>query len=499
MKWLLGSAHALLLMVVVCGTVCGCGDAAQQLPPSWQESQPPPEQRSPGGEDGGFSPVDAGVPEPRDAGVVSSSPPEIMESWQSVSSVRGEGTVTLRVQAQPPREGTLTFSWQSLTGSFDVPTTTAIASEIVWTAPACGVGLSTHAVQVSLRHSSGLSSSKPFEISVECPRWNSAGGMVMARHDHTASLLPSGKVLVVGRYTGDRYNSAEEFNPANRSWALVADMERARRGHTASVLASGKVLVAGGYNNLEGIIKNTELYDPAASSSRPWTQAGDMNAIRTAHTATLLPSGKVLVVGGFGEGGALKTAELFDPASNRWSLTGEMAQGRYGHTATLLPSGKVLVVGGYGARGELAEAELYDPGLDAWTSAGSLVPARAYHAAVLLRSGQVLVAGGGTRDAALYNPSSNSWSPVESMSKARLHHTATLLPSGKVLVAGGMDAISLSSAEVYDPDSKRWSSTAPLATARSHHAALLLPSGQVLVAGGHAGSGPLNSAELYVP
>lgn len=32
------------------------------------------------------------------------------------------------------------------------------------------------------------------------------------------------------------------------------------------------------------------------------------------------------------------------------------------HTATLLPSGKVLVAGGFNATGALASAELYDPG-----------------------------------------------------------------------------------------------------------------------------------------
>jgi hypothetical protein len=36
-----------------------------------------------------------------------------------------------------------------------------------------------------------------------------------------------------------------------------------------------------------------------------------------------------------------------------------MASFRYGHTATLLPNGKVLVLGGWGVRGVLATAEVY--------------------------------------------------------------------------------------------------------------------------------------------
>ena len=51
------------------------------------------------------------------------------------------------------------------------------------------------------------------------------------------------------------------------------------------------------------------------------------------------------------------SAELYDPASGTWRATGSMGTALHAHTATLLPSGRVLVAGGccYLA------AELYDP------------------------------------------------------------------------------------------------------------------------------------------
>ena len=65
------------------------------------------------------------------------------------------------------------------------------------------------------------------------------------------------------------------------------------------------------------------------------------------------------------------------------------------HTATMLPNGKVLVVGGYNSSGNtIGSAELYDPGTGTWSATGSLAAVRAFHTATLLASGKVLVAGG---------------------------------------------------------------------------------------------------------
>ena len=182
-----------------------------------------------------------------------------------------------------------------------------------------------------------------------------------------------------------------------------------------------------------------------------------MNTGRSFHTATLLPSGKVLVAGGVGGSGAPTSAELYDPASDSWTTTtGSLNTGRYFHTATLLPSGKVLVAGGNSGSGPLTSAELYDPASNTWTTASSLIAARNSQTATLLPSGKVLVAGGYDGSAAinsaeLYDPATGTWSRAGNLTTARYQHTATLLPSGKVMVAGGYSngGITLASAELY--------------------------------------------------
>ena len=131
-----------------------------------------------------------------------------------------------------------------------------------------------------------------------------------------------------------------------------------------------------------------------SSAQAAWTTNSPLAVAREIHTGTLLPSGKVLVVGGFGSSGATNSAELYDPATGKWAATGGLLTKRGYHTATLLPNGKVLVAGGYGTSSFLSSSELYDPVAGTWTSTGTMAAARYGHTATLLTNGLVLVAGG---------------------------------------------------------------------------------------------------------
>jgi hypothetical protein len=100
---------------------------------------------------------------------------------------------------------------------------------------------------------------------------------------------------------------------------------------------------------------------------------------RRFHTATLLADGTVLVAGGYSccltPSSTQGSAEVYDPAMGSWHSTGSLNQTRYGHTATLLPTGTVLVAGGQNDTSYLASAELYSPGAAAApTSTGTPTP-----------------------------------------------------------------------------------------------------------------------------
>jgi hypothetical protein len=283
------------------------------------------------------------------------------------------------------------------------------------------------------------------------------------------------------------------------TWSAAGNLANGRTVLAGALLPSGKVLVMGGGDTTHGALASAELYDPGTNT---WNAAASMSALRAGHTASTLLSGKVLVTGGLSptssapntnSANILASAELYDPATDQWSAAGSMSMPRIGHTATVLPNGKVLVVGIPTAY-PTQSADLYDPATNTWSSAGSPLVGRSQPTATLLLSGKVLVAGGEDKNgtalasAELYDPATNTWSAAGSMAHQRSQYAATLLSSGKVLVAGGdITSAGTSDAELYDPGTDTWSMAGSLTTIRSAFTATLLPNGQVLAA---AGGGP---------
>jgi Tol biopolymer transport system component len=292
----------------------------------------------------------------------------------------------------------------------------------------------------------------------------------------------------------------QQPSSVNAAWTNAGTLVFGRYGHTATLLSSGKVLVVGGYG-VAGFLASAELYDPTTNS---WTIAGSLADPRANHTATLLPNGKVLIAGGDrGFSFPSVTAEVFDPATGRSTATGQVYSARSYHTATLLPNGKVLVAGGLVGFDVIPTVELYDYLTNSWTNGPSLNEARRAHTATLLQNGKVLVAGGvkgeptALAGAELYNPATNTWTGGGTLTTARYYHAATLLPNGKVSILGGISGLaSLAGVESYDPDTNAWSKSGSLNLECSPCLATTLQNGKVFVFGETFGG---SMAEIYDP
>ena len=238
--------------------------------------------------------------------------------------------------------------------------------------------------------------------------WTVTGNLLESHSYHTATLLTDGTVLVVGG--GMNLNSTELYDPGLRTWTYSTPLAVGRYSHSATLLPNGKVLVMGGFNpaGIGASLTRSELFTPGSPGT--WSQAViSLNQGRFSHTATLLPNGKVLVIGGAGSNGiAINSVELCDltlPLPATCTPTTPLNTARLIHTATLLPNGKVLVMGGDDINNnELSSAELYDPTVTPTTSTqmvgvpgtplGPLTTPRDNFTATLLSNGSVLAAGG---------------------------------------------------------------------------------------------------------
>lgn len=359
--------------------------------------------------------------------------------------------------------------------------------------------------------------------------WQLGPGMAAGRYAPTATLLPSGKVLVAGGYNGTScITSMQLFDPATNAWTPAPSLSTGRDFATATLLNTGSVLIAGGYSTYYGSLSSVQLYNPS-SNAFVRVKYG-MTTPRELFTATLLSNGNVFLAGGYRTGyGTLASAEIYNASTGAFSRTGSMQTpyGRFGHDAVPIPgTTKILVVGGKeqtpGGWHPLATAELYDTATGAFSPTGSMAYRRDRCRAVWVPfAGKILVTGGKGEAVSAYvsgdggdvlpcewyDPASGQFTPGPSLTNGRMAHTLTVLNDNSILVAGGYGTSfggTTTTAERSNFLTNVWQPAASMTDSGHDQAAVMLKDGRVLKVGGKrvlpggAVDYPTTS-ELYTP
>ncbi len=374
-------------------------------------------------------------------------------------------------------------------------------------------------------------------------------------------------------------------------------LHEARIWPAAAATGSGRTIIAGGANQGTDCGAGCTLYQASAAADLFDTGTGvifpapRLNSARLLASATVLPDGRVLVVGGarrlrvmagepfpllVDEADLVPTYEVYQPELERWvEKPLPERQGRIFHSATALPDGRVLVIGG-GVDFESArdDALLFDP---AGESVGDFEPIadpmatpRLGHSAVWVEdrllvlggavvinksaveefvpaeqggnfselpdgdapinlffaaarvnplwADEIVLAGGSIGDgeggllvpsidnAWIYSVSAGTAEALDALQAPRLMPAAAVLGDGSILFAGGYTDLELSpggSLEIYDPATGGLrvpagaDGEAALSVARGGCAAAAVGDGRALLAGGAGPSGPLASGELF--
>jgi len=229
-------------------------------------------------------------------------------------------------------------------------------------------------------------------------------------------------------------------------------------------LADGKLLAVGSVDVPGGPIgPEAQIIDP--SDSEPtWRLVSPMNVPRFGFSMVLLANGEVLVVGGItqaiGLGVMSSDAERYDLVNDRWRKVASLPVPRVGEVLIRLPSGRVLLAGGCGngwyncedpSRPPTADAWIYEPDQDVWRPTSPMNHPHALPSAVILDSGKVLVAGGNYKATVqgktdyypsptpeIFDPDSETWSSTGPMPHYVYGSAAMVkLHSGAVLFMGG--------------------------------------------------------------
>jgi hypothetical protein len=370
-------------------------------------------------------------------------------------------------------------------------------------------------------------------------------------------------ILLVFLVTGLAH--AMEYIPRNNEFSRIANMKYPRSGHYSILLKDGRVLIIGGTTTSGGTVTTTvEIYDPLKKNF--YLTDNLKGDIKEGYTATLLQDGKVLITGGVtyvesrkGSGTYLPESisilEVYDPNTNKFSIVAHMKTPRKNHSATLLPTGEVLIVGGENNKGKiLRSAELYNPKTNKTRYVANTIYPHSLHSAILTKEG-ILITGNRnqliedlSKKSELYDFLNNKFIPVGELNYARVapnlillknndvlisggtlsqqyremvemydHKTqknyvvgkfknirwgysSVLLKNGKVLFTGGaspgLDIRYLNTAEIFDPNLKTFTKIKNMKDARSSHESTLLNDGKVLITGGWTGK-VLKTAEIY--
>ncbi len=291
-----------------------------------------------------------------------------------------------------------------------------------------------------------------------------------ARFEHTATMLPDGRVLIAGgRYLefgsdhevlSEGLRSVEIFDPVTRTWSAGPEMARRRERHVALGLADGRVLVAGGNYSEDGPLRDPtgEIFDPRTGE---WSAPFDLPLEPS--SAVVLLDGTVLILGHDDEAFSNKGySTTFDPERGAFGPVRRVTGVSIGSMATLLRNGRVLAAGSWRGYGDgppelRPEAAIYDPGTGTWTATTPMREARQPASLVTVDDGRALIVSNASGE--LYDPTAAAWTTTGETASIRDDTELVVFGDGRVLAigssSGNIDA--QPTIEVLDSVSGTWS------------------------------------------
>lgn len=215
-------------------------------------------------------------------------------------------------------------------------------------------------------------------------------------------------------------STLSRYDPRFNTWLHLASM-RQRRTHFSLAASGGRLFAIGG-RNVEGLLATTESYVPSTNS---WQMRSPMEVPRCCHASSTLPSGDILVTGGYINCAYSRSVACYSVDTDTWTEQAPMETPRGWHCSATL-GGRVYVVGGSqlgpgGERVDVLSVEVYSPESGSWSRAAPL-PLGVSTAGLSPLAEKLYLLGGWNEaekryKAAVqrYDPATDSWSMAEDL------------------------------------------------------------------------------------
>jgi hypothetical protein len=299
------------------------------------------------------------------------------------------------------------------------------------------------------------------------PSWSTTGTLSIARSSPTSSMLPDGRVIVVGGAVavpttggacgGPSTLTAEVFDVPSNTWSTTGSLHHFQFAEMSALLTDGDVLVADSESTY------SETYDP---STGLFTAAANTPASNHKYGALVaVPSGGALFIAGYTSGGQESSAvDFFDGTTGTWGARSPTATTRVLFAAAAAASNDTIVIaGGYEtSTTHSLTVEIYDPTHDKWTTSPTAAPSSDFMGAAADPNGDFIVFVN-TTASSRYEVANDTWTTPQASPTPGWGSVLAPMQQGVLCVRGDSSIASL-----YDFALDTWTATgAPILTPKA--------------------------------
>ena len=301
-----------------------------------------------------------------------------------IISNSGDGELSWEITDKPDWLETSKSSGMVTTGVDTVIITAEINQE-----------LGTYSGTININSNGG---NKDVTISLTIDIWTEGAHMITARAMLGVAEV-DGKIYAIGGLLSEEValSNVEVYDPVTNTWMEKTPMPTARFCMGCAVV-NGKIYVIGGSTGSTAfdVLATVEVYDPVTDT---WDTTKTPMPTRRAHISASAVKGKIYVMGGTKQGGAvytgLNTVEVYDPATDTWETKISMPTSRFGLSTSVLDE-KIYAIGGrrYPEQPNIVSiVEMYDPLTDEWTEKRDM-PTQRYDQSSSVINGKIYAIAG---------------------------------------------------------------------------------------------------------